>query len=1040
MVSVGSGADFFNVSGGEASGNTITAGSVGITSNFSDGLTVRDNTITGADHGIAFDRVATSSVTQNTVSNTGTGIYLSSVQNVDISGNQVSHAAVDAFYLNAYGSSGNVIHGNVFRDSATGIAVDATFAEAPLASMSLPLAPFSAYAAFQIAPPPGGGAVATTGAEGVVFGNRFINNSIPANVSPFSSVRFYNPLPEGGNTWDTYDESSEGCVDADHDGFCDSPYVIDPASGVLDQYPHVANPCAVPGSCVSNVLFLPGIEGSTLYDEAAGKTVWLSDSDATADDLRLDADGTSVNPNITASGVIASASLYGITHTVYGDLLQEMQNWQTKYNIIATSTPYDWRLGYDTLLTNGRKLADGHVSYLEPPLPGQDPYLIQTLEQLASTSPTHRVTIIAHSNGGLLAKALMQKLGATETAKLVDNVILVASPQLGTPAAVEDLLNGKDAGIFGFISDEKARELAQNMPMTYDLLPSEPYFTYVDDPVVTISSSTLPIWANAYGSVIHWAQGLYNFIADTAGTRSVPAYGDLNDPQIGNANLLSKAQVTHASIDSWTPPTGVHLYTIAGWGNETLAGINYLKLPKQTDTCAYQSLGGTCAYYKVVMSTTTDPQIVIDGDGTVAAPSAMWANGSPDVRYFVNLNTYNGWLESAPKKVDAIFGTHHDNIFNVPQLRSLLTRIVTASSTTSTLLYISTSTPQYTGNVARLHFILHSPLTLGFEDSSGQYTGSTATSTEFSIPGVDYQRFGEVQWLSVPKSLAGTVVMHGTGTGSFALDVQEQDGNTVVASTTFAAISSATSTIATLDINPAVDPTASSTLVVDYNGDGVTDMQYHAERGALVLPDFVPPEATIGFSTTTQNIEVVGTDDRSSATVTTAATSTIVTDKSGNWLRVDTAQKPDGWEKLQKENSKKENRKNSKGKKSEYVSTKTESSGEQHGTVSMTIRALDYSTGTTTTPTTRLMYLWSKNKRGSYTSFSSSVTMSSKHIVATYVPRKDKTYVVITDRMGNNERKGSKDVERSGKNTNHKVYNGLYIPMIKTEKGMVQIN
>ncbi len=782
------------------------------------------------------------------------------------------------------------------------------------------------------------------------------------------------------------------------------------------------------GPRVDNVLFLPGIEGSTLYDEGTGKEVWLPDNDATADELRLNADGTSVNPDITASGVLAQAGPAQLNHVIYANLLQEMGDWETTYHITATSTPYDWRLDYDTLLNNGRKLADGHISYLQAPETGHDPYLIETLKQLAATSKTGKVTIIAHSNGGLLAKALMQKLGDAETVRLIDDVILVASPQLGTPLAVWSLLNGHDAGILNALSDEKARSLSLNMPMTYSLLPSSPYFTYVDDPVVTISSSALPSWASAYGSVMHWAQGLYNFITDSAGTRAAPAYDDLVDPQIGNAALLARAQAAHVILDSWTLPPSVHLYTIAGWGNETFASVNYYGIPETISFCA-QLTGSTCAYYghEIVMSTTTSPRMVIDGDGTVIAPSASWASGAANAqRYWVNLDDYNGWLEHQSGIADALWGTHHENIFNIPQLRTLLISIITASATPSLPQYISTSTPAYTGDMDRLHFVLHSPLTLGFIDTSGNYTGFTATTTEFNIPGVDYERFGEVQWLSVPKSLAGQVVMRGTGSGSFALDIESQHGDTVIASTTFAAIPSATSTVATLTIDPSIDPTASSTLEVDYDDNGKIDSRYEARQGSMVIADVVPPEAVIGFSTTTNEVEVRGVDETSATVVVNTATSTTVTDLAGNWLALSLKRMPgnghDDGANHERDNSPKD-----RGNK------------DESGAATLIISSLSYSTGATTNAAATLHYAWSADRSGGYHSFVSLISTPSGRLTTVYSSKSDQTYIVATSPKDDEEDLPT-HIESLLQRKHLKTYNGLYIPTMETREGRLLIS
>ena len=120
-------------------------------------------------------------------------------------------------------------------------------------------------------------------------------------------------------------------------------------------------------------------------------------------------------------------------------------------------------------------------------------------------------------------------------------------------------------------------------------------------------------------------------------------------------------------------------------------------------------------------------------------------------------------------------------------------------------------------------------------DTNGNYTGATATGTLSYIPGVYYERYGEVQWLSVPKDIAGTLVMHGTATGSFTLDIEEVNGNTILSTTSFAGIPSGTSTIVTMTIDPLRSVTASSTLAVDTDGDGTPDFTLASNQGGVVL-------------------------------------------------------------------------------------------------------------------------------------------------------------------------------------------------------------
>jgi len=72
-------------------------------------------------------------------------------------------------------------------------------------------------------------------ANNIFFHNNFIDNYFSHVAINSAGANIFNlPVPDGGNYWDTFDESSEGCDDTDSDGFCDSPYVF---SGGQDNYP-----------------------------------------------------------------------------------------------------------------------------------------------------------------------------------------------------------------------------------------------------------------------------------------------------------------------------------------------------------------------------------------------------------------------------------------------------------------------------------------------------------------------------------------------------------------------------------------------------------------------------------------------------------------------------------------------------------------------------------------------------------------------------------------------------------------------------------
>ncbi|MCP5810435.1 hypothetical protein NL321_30250, partial [Klebsiella pneumoniae] len=61
------------------------------------------------------------------------------------------------------------------------------------------------------------------------------------------------------------------------------------------------------------------------------------------------------------------------------------------------------------------------------------------------------MTIVAHSNGGLVAKALLNQLGGETAKSLVGRVIMIGVPQSGAPADLGAMLVGYEAGIYAGI-------------------------------------------------------------------------------------------------------------------------------------------------------------------------------------------------------------------------------------------------------------------------------------------------------------------------------------------------------------------------------------------------------------------------------------------------------------------------------------------------------------------------------------------------------------------------------------------------------------
>jgi hypothetical protein len=565
-------------------------------------------------------------------------------------------------------------------------------------------------------------------------------------------------------------------------------------------------------NCNSNVMFLPGIEGSSLYSlNGSENRIWPPDSLVSTDVDSLDLNNSSTLNNVyTKNNDVISG--YGY----YDSLISQMNSLVSSGSFVEWEPiAYDWRLDYQTLLSNGAKTSDGKIYYRGSNAATSTPYIIQELKRLAASSRTGKVTIIAHSNGGLLAKALLTLSGMSQ---YVDKIVLIGTPQIGTTKAIDAILHGHKSGFSGLESlvfdDADARFLGLRMLPAYNLLPSFKYFEDILNPAVVFDTATLSWMASKYGSNISSTSTLRAFMTDP--TRPTPSVNDLKTPAVASSTLFDAATAVHSSLDNWSAPAGVQVIAIAGWGDPTLVTLKYYKTYTILDTSGY-----------ILNSTTTYPVMAIDGDGTVVDASAVWTNTSTSTKYWVNLLAQN---QASSSKIE------HANIFNASSLRSLISILVTNGPTSTLPSYVSTSRPIYTDTDPRVYYVAHSPITIGFKDSFGNYSGSTATTTILNVPGVQYERFGEVQWLSVPASTTGQVIMKGTGSGSFTLDVQSVNGNTYLASTTFAAVPVATGTIATINLSPSVSPTASSTLLVDSDGNGTTDIRIQASQNAIILP------------------------------------------------------------------------------------------------------------------------------------------------------------------------------------------------------------
>ncbi|MDD4989308.1 MAG: right-handed parallel beta-helix repeat-containing protein [Candidatus Pacebacteria bacterium] len=574
-----------------------------------------------------------------------------------------------------------------------------------------------------------------------------------------------------------------------------NPYGLgDMVFGPADYSPWLTEDPFLPKTlvCCSSVAFLPGIEASRLYRDNFGglntdqlwEPNWYTDVEA----LDLDANGKSKDPSIYTKYIINKVNVIGTK--IYQSFSDEMDRLKTAGTIANWEPlPYDWRLSAQDTIANPIKLADGKTYSL-----------VTEIEHLAKNSKTGKVTLIAHSMGGVVGKALIKALDEKGEANLIDKFIMVAVPEVGTPKAISSLLHGYDEQLgFGVIAGVRTmRTFAENMPGAYQLLPSSKYFEKVTDPVITFDPAVDSItnFRQTFGDTISDATKLKDFLLGVDG-RAKPAADDVSLPNILNSTVLMGANSLHDDIDSYQIPSDITVTQIAGWGLNTIKGIKYQT--KDVTICADK---GACQTNKEL---DMRPISTEEGDDTVVAPSAT---DMSVVTYYINLNDYNGKKHADVLEVQPILDFVENQIKGVSTLPSS----------------IITTKPVSTSNDKRINVSGHSPISLDLYDNAGKHTGlisipnSDFNYDEEQIPNSYYFELGDGKYVGFPDDNSTSVKITGTGIGTFTLEIERTVAGQTVATSTFADIPVLPTTQATLSVS------ATSTLLgVDLDGNGTTD-------------------------------------------------------------------------------------------------------------------------------------------------------------------------------------------------------------------------
>ncbi|HFC11026.1 MAG TPA: hypothetical protein ENJ75_02445 [Candidatus Kaiserbacteria bacterium] len=583
------------------------------------------------------------------------------------------------------------------------------------------------------------------------------------------------------------------------------------------------NPCSAPNSCADNVLFIPGTEASRLYyrgELGLEHQVWEPNWYTDIPYLAMNSDGTS-KYKLYTKDIIGKMEAHNPFESTIAKIfkknLEVYGNFEHFLNrLVASSTinawkayPYDWRYDVRDVVKNGTltELSGGSIKRV---------YLSDVLKNLASTSKTKKVTIVAHSNGGLVAKALVQYLGA-DASKYIDKIIVVGTPQWGTPSSIGVMLHGDGETMLGglVMNGAETRTVIDEMPDAYDLLPARTYFVHVADPVVVFKTddSISGKFAAQFGNVITSFSNFSNFLEDSAGLDAQAGGSrDLYAPVPLSNSILAKASATHSALDKWTPPSGISFTAIAGWGQDTVKTLLYTT--KSKTVCNALTAGPIplqCEQVHYLEHTATTTQ---DGDGTVVSPSAV--GNVKDARYFNIKNFENQHLGKIV----------HRNLMAASPIQNTIKDLLD-NATANSEHYIQKTKPTSSTTPIKIRISTHSPVNIVVTDSNDAQSGIVPIpGTDFSgikrdIIGGSVHVFDNEEYVTVPKNGVYHILVSGYAHGSATIQVEtiKSDGNTAT-NALFADIpTSASSTVSFTETNGV--PSAPK---VDIDGDGKTDL------------------------------------------------------------------------------------------------------------------------------------------------------------------------------------------------------------------------
>lgn len=466
------------------------------------------------------------------------------------------------------------------------------------------------------------------------------------------------------------------------------------------------------------VLIVPGIMGTEIKD--GDKLLW-ADLDKMFTDVgdifmdtmsfneMLNSNNTNIKPGNVIKRLKMALGLGSFDYTA--GLIDELKSQDYLENQNLFLFPYDWRYGVSGKYADGKTNVD---------------LLKQKIDDILQQTGTDKINIIAHSNGGLLVKKYV--IDNPQDYK-IDKAVFVGVPNTGAPKAVKFLLQGDNMNI-PFLNESEMKKISKNMPVAYDLLPSQKYYDVNKSFVQVIQegnifdpfSTTIP---NSTITNLNY-QETKSFLT--------------NDHTLNSQALLNSENLHNQNYDDYDLRTaGINLFNITGCKQATLSKI--------IEKRSFDIFGRkTTAYLSPKMSA---------GDGTVTFESAINLPINQENLYYA-LNSDHGKMPSQNG------------------IKEQITNIITGSNLAinEKIITQDISKCQLNGKMISIF----SPIDIFVIDQLGNRLGLAEDKSIINeIAGADFEIWGEHKFLFLPtdEGQIYTINLTGTELGTYTIKVQD---------------------------------------------------------------------------------------------------------------------------------------------------------------------------------------------------------------------------------------------------------------------------